>query len=84
MDNPVYTSVCRGSQGPPAYIEADGQTGCPLGGATAPRTEAGGQTATPGGPTASRRHAAAQSCAPPAVAVVEVVVVARRTTATSR
>jgi hypothetical protein len=65
-------------------IDAGGQTGGPPGGATAPRTEAGGQTATPGCPTASRRRAAAQPCAPPAVAVVEVVVVARRTTATLR
>jgi hypothetical protein len=65
-------------------IEAGGQTGGPPGGATAPRTEAGGQTTTPGGPTASRRRAAAQPCTPPAVAVVEAVVMARRTTANSR
>jgi hypothetical protein len=65
-------------------IELRGQTGGPLGGATTPRTKAGGQTATPGGPTASRRHAATQPCVPPAVAVVEAVVVARRTTANSR
>jgi hypothetical protein len=82
-------------------VEAGGQTGGPPGGATAPRTEAGGQTgtsgglttprseagsqtATPGGPTASRRRAATQPCAPPAVAVVEAVVVARRTTSTLR
>jgi hypothetical protein len=65
-------------------IEVGGQTGGPPGGATTPRTEAGGQTATLGSPTASRRHAAAQPCAPPAVAVVEAVVMARCTTATSR
>jgi hypothetical protein len=58
MDNLVYTSVCRGSQGPLSNIEADSQTGGPPGCTTAPRTEAGGHTATPGGPTASRRRAA--------------------------
>jgi hypothetical protein len=65
-------------------IEAGSQTGGPPGGATAPRTEAVDQTATPGGPIASRRRAAAQPCASPTVAVVEAVVVARRTVATSR
>jgi hypothetical protein len=65
-------------------VEVGGQTGGPPGGPTAPRTEAGGQTSTPGGPTASRRRAAAQPCAPLAVVVVEAVVMARRTTATSR
>jgi hypothetical protein len=65
-------------------IEAGGQTGGPPGGATAPRTEAGGQTTTPDGPTASRRRAAAQPCTPPAVTVVEAVVMTRRTAATSR
>jgi hypothetical protein len=63
--------------------KTDGQTSTP-GGPTAPCSEAGGQTATPGSPTASRRRAAAQPCAPPAVAVVEAVVVARRTVATLR
>jgi hypothetical protein len=40
-----------------------------------PDVEADGQTATPGGPTASRSCAAAHPCAPPAVAVVEAIVV---------
>jgi hypothetical protein len=40
-----------------------------------PDAEAGGQTATSGGPTASRSCTAARSCTPPAAAVVEAVIV---------
>jgi hypothetical protein len=38
-------------------------------------TEASGQTATLGGPTASRSHVVARPCAPPAAVVVEAIVV---------
>jgi hypothetical protein len=40
-----------------------------------PNAEADDQTATPGGPTASRSHATTRSCTPLAAAVVEVIVV---------
>jgi hypothetical protein len=40
-----------------------------------PDVEAGGRTATPGDLTTSRRRAAARPCAPPAVAVVEAVII---------
>jgi hypothetical protein len=40
-----------------------------------PDTKVGGQTATPSGPTASRRRAAARLCVPPVATVVEVNIV---------
>jgi hypothetical protein len=40
-----------------------------------PDAEASGQTATPGGPTASRSRATTYSCAPPAAAVAEAIIV---------
>jgi hypothetical protein len=45
------------------------------GGPTTAHSEAGRQTATPGGPTASRSRVVARPCAPPAGVVVEVIVV---------
>jgi hypothetical protein len=56
-------------------VEAGGPTPPPPGSPTAAHSEAGGQTATPGGPTASRSRVVARPCAPPAGAVVEVIVV---------
>jgi hypothetical protein len=40
-----------------------------------PDAESGGQTATPGGPFASRSHAAARPCAPAAATVVKAIIV---------
>jgi hypothetical protein len=62
-----------------AVVARDHRPNVEAGGPTAPHSEAGGQTATPGGPTGYRRRATAQSCALPAIAVVEAIIMARRT-----